>query len=244
VAERGALDVRDVGATLGRFRAIDGVSFSIPAGGRHGVIGPNGAGKSTLFNVLSGYVRDTNGRVELDGESLLGRRPDRIVKSGMLRTFQSPAVLAEWRVDDIVRLAAEQGSAGARSSEVVSRSIDDVGLDDRRATRAGALNMLQRRRLALATCLAHEPAVLLLDEPTAGLDDAETKEFAALLGRLHESYAFTVALVEHKLSFLMNFCESITVLDAGKVIASGSPQHVAADPVVIEAYLGTEGTHD
>jgi len=241
MAERGSLTVTNVGASLGRFRAINNVTFSIPAGGRHGIIGPNGAGKSTLFNVLSGYVRPADGSVVLDGTPILGRRPDRIVKAGILRTFQSPTVLEEWIVADVVRLAAEQRAGKFDIDETVENALTDTDLTEVRKRLAGELNMLQRRRLALATCLVHQPAVLLLDEPTAGLDDAETSEFAELLGRLHTAYGFTIGLVEHKLKFLMSFCESITVLDAGKVIATGLPAEVAANPVVIEAYLGTGG---
>lgn len=230
--------VDGVGCTLGGFRVLDDVSLTLTAGEKHGVIGPNGAGKSTLFNVLTGFIRRIDGRVQIGEERISGLRPERVVAQGVVRTFQTPRVLHGWTVLDCVRLAAEQSGSSRRAVRRALGCLHAVGMADQRDHHADTLSTAQLRHLSIATCLAHQPRVMLLDEPTAGMDESETIAFADLMRRLHADHGFTIGLVEHKLSFLMTFCDRVTVLDAGRVIARGTPQQVAADPVVVEAYLG------
>lgn len=233
------LHVDAVGCTLGGLRVLDDVSTEVQTGGRIGIIGPNGAGKSTLFNVITGYIRNREGRIVLNGNDVTGHRLDQIARAGMVRTFQTTRVLSGWSVFDQVHLASEQGGSNRSEIERTRSAISAVALDAVSGHLTNTLNSAQRRRLAIAACLVREPSVILLDEPTAGLDESETKDVAELLVKLQGEYGFAVVLIEHKLSFLMNFCEDVLVLDAGKVIARGAPNDIVANPVVIEAYLGS-----
>lgn len=235
------LEVGALGCSLGSFRVLDDISLVMRAGSKHGVIGPNGAGKSTFFNVITGVIRTSDGTVRIDGEDISRRRPDQIARKGVVRTFQTPRVLARWTVAEQVLFAAEQSGRGRKTArERARRAMEATSLINVSRRSCAGLTSLERRRLALAGCLAHEPRVVLLDEPTAGLDDAETQQFATMLRKAHAEFGFTVGLVEHKLSFLMTFCDEVTVLDAGTVIARGEPGEVSRDPAVVEAYLGTE----
>ena len=235
------LEVRGLGCSLGSFRVLDDISLVMRAGSRHGVIGPNGAGKSTFFNVITGVIRSADGSVQVAGEDISRRRPDQIARKGVVRTFQTPRVLARWTVAEQILFAAEQSGHSRRTArERARQAMEATSLTEVSSRSCAGLSSLERRRLALAGCLAHEPRVVLLDEPTAGLDEAETQQFAAMLRKAHGEFGFTVGLVEHKLSFLMTFCDEVTVLDAGTVIARGEPAEVARDSAVIEAYLGTE----
>ena len=232
--------------TFGALRAVDGVELALPAGARHALIGPNGAGKSTLFQLLSGGLRPSAGRVWLDGRDVT-RMPDaRRARLGIGQTFQHASLFLSMTVAENVALAARRAvgqgwSLVPRASSALDQRVDErlgeVGLLDRRAALAGALSHGEGRQLELAIALAAAPRVLLLDEPAAGLSPAETERFTALMQQLPA--AITVLFVEHDLDLVFRLATRVTVLHLGKVLRSGTPEEVQASAEVQEAYLGT-----
>ncbi len=231
------LSVEGLTCIFGGFKALDEASFKVLAGEFHGLIGPNGAGKSTLFNALTGLVPARGGHVIFNDHPITGLDPHRIARMGIARTFQTVRTFPRRTVADHVCLGAEI-SPRARGTDAAA-ALHAVGLSHKASAIPEALSNLERKLLALAICLSMKPRLLLLDEPTAGLDDGETRAFDALLRTVHREWELASVLVEHKLSFVMGLCERITVLDHGRVIAQGTPGEVAHDPIVIDAYLGT-----
>ena len=249
------LSLERVERVFGGVRAVDGATFDVGAGEVHGLIGPNGAGKTTLLNLVSGVLRPTAGAIRLDGERIDGLAPDRIAARGVTRTFQNirlfPALSAAdnvivgehlrrhaplWRRMLFLRAAAdEERSARARAEALLAR----VGLADRARERAASLSYGEQRRVEIARALGSEPRVLLLDEPTAGMNPAEVEAIGALIREVAQQ-GHSVLLVEHNVPLVMSVCDRVTVVSFGKVIARGRPAEVARDPAVITAYLGSD----
>ncbi len=239
-----------------RFRglvAVDGVDFDVAEGTVHGLIGPNGAGKTTLFNMVSGVLPPSAGSVVLDGTPLDGLSPYRRTARGVARTFQNIRMFSDMSVLENVmtgmhsRLHAtwevvlrtsgfrrEEGAAKARARELLAF----VGLGEAERLRAGDLSYGDQRRLEIARALASEPRLVLLDEPAAGMNPAETKALIGLLRRLRDERRLTLLLVEHDMHLVMSLCDAITVVNFGAKIAEGAPRAVREHPAVIEAYLG------
>lgn len=248
------LEVRDLSRAFGGIRAVESLSFDVAPGTVTGLIGPNGAGKTTVFNLIAGVYRPTSGTVRLDGTDLTNLRPDRIVRAGVARTFQNIRLFSRMTCLEnvMVPLLARGGygplkaflrTASVRDEESRAREaalaiMEKVGLTDRAAQTASTLPYGLQRRLEIARALACRPKLLMLDEPAAGMNDAETRELAATVAKVREAFDVTVLLIEHHIDFVMDICARVVVMERGALLAEGTPQEIRNDARVIAAYLG------
>jgi branched-chain amino acid transport system ATP-binding protein len=231
------LEVRSLSRRFGGLQALSEVTFSVRPREIVGVIGPNGAGKTTLFSTLVGLMRPDTGSVTLDGKDLAGFKPHKVAAIGMTKTFQNVALFAESSVLDNVLTAGLLRHDVEAAREQALSCLDRVGLREVAGKLAGDLSFPERARVELARALCTAPKVLLLDEVMAALNHAEMAEIMQLIRSLRDD-GVTLLVVEHHMRAIMNICDRILVLNFGRLLADGTPDQVARDSQVIEAYLG------
>ncbi|MGH3300730.1 MAG: ABC transporter ATP-binding protein [Streptosporangiaceae bacterium] len=248
------MSVRGITVRFGGLTALDQVSLTAASHQVTGIIGPNGAGKTTLLNVLCGFVKPDSGQIELDGRELSQLRPHRLAGMGIARTLQGVGLFAGLSVIENVMVGAtSQARAGfwsallglprsdrdeRRLRDQAMRALDRVGAAELADSMPGALPHGPRKRVALARALVAQPRLLLLDEPASGLSESELPELGELMRQIAEDTS--VVVIEHRMDLMMSVCDTIYVLDFGKVIATGTPEQVQSDPAVTAAYLGAE----
>jgi branched-chain amino acid transport system ATP-binding protein len=245
------LATHDLGLDIGGAQIVADVSLEVLEGEFIGIIGPNGAGKTTLFNLLSGTLRPTAGRVELAGRDVTREPPYRRTRAGLGRTFQTSSVFARLSTLENVRLAADASLGGTLSvvrraeghGQAIERArwaLDRVGLGARGAWPAGALAHGDKRKLELAMVLASDPRVILLDEPMAGVASEDVDDLTALIGAVHREEGRTVLMVEHRMEVVVGLAERIAVMHHGALLAFATADEVMANETVQSAYLGEE----
>jgi len=245
------LEVKNVGKRFGGLQALGDVNLNVEENSCHAIIGPNGAGKSTLLNCLVGKLIPDTGSVMFDGQSVLGRKPYEINQMGISRVFQTPEIFGDLTVMENMMIpcfAKRDGSFRMHALESIAHEKDIVGkaehmleemkLIDKRDMHSASMSRGDKRRLEIAMCLAQEPRLLLLDEPTAGMARADTNNTIDLLKQIKEERDITIAIIEHDMHVVFSLAERITVLAQGTPLVEDTPDNIKGHPKVREAYLG------
>ena len=250
------LDVRNLGIDFGGLTAVD--SFNVTLGPTEicGLIGPNGAGKTTIFNLLTSVYQPTRGSILINGIDTKGMTTHKVNKLGIARTFQNIRLFSDMTALDNVKVGMHNEikcsflssllhlpgyhKAEKRANEKAMELLDFMGLADVADQKAGSLPYGVQRRLEIVRALASNPSIILLDEPAAGMNPSETTELMHQIRRIRDTFHIAIFLIEHDMNLVMNVCETIAVVNYGRIIAKGTPDEIRKNPAVIEAYLGRE----
>ena len=254
VGKQPVLDVRNLGIDFGGLTAVDGFNMTIGPTEISGLIGPNGAGKTTIFNLLTSVYQPTRGSILLKGIDTKGMSTAKVNRMGIARTFQNIRLFTEMSALDNVKVGMHNSikcnfasslfrlpsyfKAEKKADQKAMELLEFMGLADVAHVKAGSLPYGVQRRLEIARALATDPAIILLDEPAAGMNPSETEELMHQIRRIRDTFQIAIFLIEHDMNLVMNVCEGIVVVNYGRVIAKGTPEQIKNDPAVIEAYLG------
>jgi len=231
------LEVADVTKRFGGLVALNAISFSVEKGEIVGIIGPNGAGKTTLFGVISGFIPPSQGDVSYDGESIIGISPDRLVRRGLMRSFQIVQSFADMTALDVVTTAALTRRPMREAVDYAAEALVRVGLGGKERQMPLTLSLQDKKLLELAKCIATDPQCILLDEVMAGLTMSETAKPIAVIQELNRQ-GVTIVMVEHVMPVIMRLATRIVVINFGEKIAEEAPQQILKDQRVIDAYFG------
>jgi len=238
---------------FGGFYAVKGLDFNISRGRITGLVGPNGAGKTTIFNLLSGFLQPSQGKVSFKGREITGLSPDRIARMGLVRTFQLNKLFTSLTVEENIRNGCHTHEKGgirrfllcspvAEQQELenrVSSIVRMTGLEEMRSQHAGDLSYGDQKLLSIGIALGTKPSLLMLDEPFAGMNQTETGRCVSLVRKILDT-GVTIFLVDHNMRAIMGICEQVMVLNFGEKVAEGKPEEIQADPKVISCYLGSK----
>ena len=250
------LDVRNLGIDFGGLTAVDSFNITIGPTEISGLIGPNGAGKTTIFNLLTSVYQPTRGSILINGIDTKGMTTHKVNKLGIARTFQNIRLFSDMTALDNVKVGMHNQikcsflasllhlpsyyRAEAAANQRAMELLDFMGLADVAYQKAGSLPYGVQRRLEIVRALATNPSIILLDEPAAGMNPSETTELMHQIRRIRDTFHIAIFLIEHDMNLVMNVCETIAVVNYGRIIAKGTPEEIRANPAVIEAYLGRE----